>query len=342
MRIINLRTKTGTCRVEIGVPMAGIEDALHGRRAVAIIDSRVRELHGDRLFPLPSIDIAASESGKTLRVVEGIYDRLIDLDVDRATAVVAIGGGVTLDIAGFAASTFLRGLPFLSVPTTLLAQADAAVGGKNGVNHRGYKNMAGVFAQPERVICDHSVLFTLCAADRRNGLIEIVKHAVISDARLFSLLESNASPVMDLEPAFAEEAVFASLAVKTAIVRRDEKEGGLRRKLNLGHTLGHALEKVFHIPHGDAVGMGLAFAARFANRLGRLSDTSTDRILALLDALGTPGAPSGRKEALKEALARDKKRDGSKVHFILPEDIGRCTVEEIPLRQLEEAVDDLC
>jgi len=342
MKVISLRTKTGKCRIELGVPLAAVGEALRGRRAIAVTDSRVRELYGDRLHPLESVDITASESEKTLGTVEKIYDRFLDFQVDRTTLIVAIGGGVTLDIAGFAASTFLRGLTFIYVPTTLLAQADAAVGGKNGVNHRGYKNMAGVFAQPERVICDHSVLATLDAQDRRNGLIEIVKHAVIGDERLFRLLEDHAGQMMTLDQAFTREAVFASLSVKTAIVYRDEREGNLRRKLNLGHTIGHAVEKVFGIPHGDAVGIGLGFAARFSNRLGRLSDTNTRRILDLLSRLGPPAAPSGEKEAMKDAVGKDKKREGSTLHFVLPEDIGRCVVEEIPIKKLEEAIDDLC
>ncbi len=342
MKVISLRTKTGKCRIELGVPVAAIGQALRGRRAVAVTDSRVRELHGDRLPHLESIDITASESEKTLDTVTRIYDSFLESGVDRATVIVAIGGGVTLDIAGFAASTFLRGLPFLYVPTTLVAQADAAVGGKNGVNHRGYKNMTGVFAQPERVICDHSLLATLDAGDRRNGLVEIIKHAVIGDDRLFGFLEDHASDMMALDAAFTRQAVFASLSVKAAIVYRDETEGGLRRKLNLGHTIGHALEKVHHIPHGDAVGVGLGFAARLSNRLGRLSDANTRRILDLLGRLEPPQAPSGKREALKEAIGKDKKREGAKIHFVLPESIGRCVTEEIPLRQLEEAIDDLC
>lgn len=342
MTVINLRTKTGPCRIELGVPVMAIGEALRGRRAVAVTDSRVRELHGARLPRLESFDITASESEKTLESVTGIYDRFLESGVDRSTVIVAIGGGVTLDIAGFAASTFLRGLPMVYVPTTLLAQADAAVGGKNGVNHRGYKNMAGVFAQPERVVCDHSLLATLDAGDRRNGLVEIIKHAVIGDEALFGFLEDHASEMMALDGAFIRRAVYASLSVKTAIVYRDEREGGLRRKLNLGHTIGHALEKVYHIPHGDAVGIGLGFAARLSNRLGRLSNAGTRRILDLLDRLEPPAAPSGQREALREAIGKDKKREGSKIHFVLPEAIGRCVIEEIPVRQLEEAIDDLC
>jgi len=342
VKIINLRTKTGRCRIELDVPLVVMEQALRGRRAIAIIDRRVRELHGDRLYPLESIDITASEPEKTLSTIGKIYDRFINFEVDRSTTIVGIGGGITLDIAGFAASTFLRGLPFMYVPTTLLAQADAAVGGKNGVNHRGYKNMAGIFAQPERVICDHSVLATLDEQDRRNGLIEIVKHAIIGDERLFLLLEDRAAGMMTLEPAFVREAVFASLSVKTAIVYRDEAEGGLRRKLNLGHTIGHAVEKVFHIPHGESVGIGLKFAARFANRLGQLSSTNTRRILEMLGRLGVPEAPSGEKEAIKDAVGRDKKREGVLLNFVIPQDIGRCVVEGVPLEQLEEAIDDLC
>lgn len=342
MKTISLRTKTGRCRIELDVPLAGMGQALRGRRAIAIIDSRVRKLHGDRLYPLESIDISASESEKTLSTIGRIYDGFIDFEVDRKTMIVGIGGGITLDIAGFAASTFLRGLPFMYVPTTLVAQADAAVGGKNGVNHRGYKNMAGIFAQPERVICDHSVLATLGEQDRRNGLVEIVKHAIIGDERLFLLLEDQATGMITFEPDFVREVVFASLSVKTAIVRRDESEGGLRRKLNLGHTIGHAAEKVFHIPHGEAVGIGLTFAARFANKLGQLTNTNMRRILEMLSRLGVPQVPSGEKEAMKDAVRQDKKREGSLLHFVIPQDIGRCVMESVPIEQLEEAIDDLC
>lgn len=342
MKVINLATQTGQCTIELGVPIAGIGSIPRIRRAIAITDSNVRRLHGERLCPLESIDIDAAESEKMLHTAEKIYGRLLDLNADRSTTLVGIGGGVTLDITGFVASTYLRGLAFIYAPTTLLAQADAAVGGKNGVNLRGYKNVVGTFAQPERVLCDHSLLATLDADNRRGGFIEIVKHAIIGDERLFCLLEDRAEEALALEAGFMEEILFASLTVKTGIVSRDEKEGGLRRMLNLGHTLGHAVEKVSSLPHGDAVGMGLGFAARFSNLRGKLTDANTRRILGLLERFGIPAVPTGEKEAIKDAVHKDKKRDGSNIHFVIPGKIGQCEVEEISLKELEGAINDLC
>jgi 3-dehydroquinate synthase len=248
---------------------------------------------------------------------------------------------VTLDIAGFAASTFLRGLPFLYVPTTLVAQADAAVGGKNGVNHRGYKNMTGVFAQPERVICDHSLLATLDAGDRRNGLVEIIKHAVIGDDRLFGFLEDHASDMMALDAAFTvrpSSRHFPSRPPSSTAMRLREDCAG-------SSTWGTPSATPWRrsIISLTATPSALASASRPSLEPSRKAfGCQHTPHLDLLGRLEPLRLPRARERPSKRQSVRTKKREGAKIHFVLPESIGRCVTEEIPLRQLEEAIDDLC
>lgn len=342
MKVIDLNTVTGRCLIKIGMPFSDIGKKPGNDRVIAIMDSKVRKLHGKKLRHLESIDIDGGEQLKTLNAVGVIYSKLLGLNVDRGTTIVGIGGGTVLDITGFVASTFMRGLPFSYVPTTLLAQADAAVGGKNGVNFLGYKNLIGTFSQPREVICDLSTLETLEPRDRRNGLFEIIKHAIIGSNELFTLLEERTDEIMALDRSLMEEILFSSLRVKTKIVARDAREAGLRKKLNLGHTLGHTLEKVFSVSHGDAVGTGIVFAARLSNLLGRLTKGHAMRIERLLSKYGVLPVPEGQRDAVKEALLKDKKRKGAIMQFVLPSGIGRCVVEDIPISRIEEAINDLC
>ncbi len=192
-------------------------------------------------------------------------------EIDRTAFIVGIGGGIVCDITGFVASTYLRGVRFGFAATTLLAQVDASAGGKNGVNFSGYKNMVGMFNQPEFVICDPEVLQTLSERDRGCGLAEIVKHAAIADDGLFCYLEENVGEVLALSPPTVRRMVYDSVVIKSEIVNRDEKETGERRKLNFGHTFGHAVEKITGAPHGEAVSIGMMVAARLSARRGYLA-----------------------------------------------------------------------
>lgn len=303
---------------------------LAGERVVAVSDAAIDRLHPGLLAPYDKILIGQGETIKTLKTVEQIHRRLIELGADRRSFVLAVGGGIVTDVAGFAASTYMRGVRFGFVSTTLLGQVDASVGGKNGVNVGGYKNMAGTFTQPRFVVCDASLLATLPVRELRAGLAEAVKAAVIGDAALFELLERCSFEELRGDAALLERIVEGAIRVKAQIVERDERETGDRRLLNLGHTLAHAIEKCSsQMNHGEAVAVGLRMIAAAAVRLGALPPADEERIVRLLDRLGFAPAPPVAVERLLKEVGRDKKSDGAQLHVVLPLAIGRCEVRTV-------------
>jgi 3-dehydroquinate synthase len=310
-----------------------------GRRLVVVTDGNVETAHRGRFPEAPVLTIGTGEGAKTLATVAGLYERLLRLEADRSTFLLGVGGGVACDVAGFVASTFLRGICFGFVATTLLAQVDASVGGKNGVNLDGYKNIVGTFSQPEFVLCDLDMLRTLPPAEVVNGMAEILKHALIADAGLLRFLEEHAPAALALDPAVVEHLVGESVAIKAAVVGRDEREQGERRTLNFGHTLGHAVERTLGVAHGEAVSVGMAFAAALSVRRGLLSVDEQTRIRKAMQALRLPCRAAADPERLLDAVRYDKKRDGGNVRFVLLAGIGRTVVEDIPLAELAEAIE---
>jgi len=342
MKSLEIRTPVGDCRVLFD---GALEDAeslrLPGRGAI-VTDTTVRRLFGHRFPGLPVIEIEPGEGSKDLRTVERIHKEFLALELDRSSFVTGIGGGVVCDLTGFAASTYMRGIRFGFVPTTLLAQADAAIGGKNGVNVGGIKNIAGLFRQPEYVLIDYSLLETLPAKERLCGLAEIIKHALIASADLFAFLEREETPLLSLDRRVIMRALEESVRIKSGFVRADTLESGERRKLNFGHTLGHALEKAVGLPHGEAVSIGMVAASRISSDRGMLSARSVERISALLKKTGLPiglPIPPGK---LFEAMRRDKKREGDILHLVLLSEIGQAEVVRMTYDELEEQLDDLC
>ena len=337
MKRFEIHGQAGASTILVGERLENLRDHLPVERPVLITDTNVERLYGDRFPPGHVIAIGTGEAVKTLDTVQGIFQRMVDAGADRGAFVVGIGGGVVCDIAGFAASTYMRGVRFGFVSTTLLSQVDASVGGKNGVNFGGYKNMVGVFQQPETVICDLDLLETLDAAEVRSGLAEIVKHAVIADADLFGFLENKAEAALALERPVVERLVYDSVVIKSGVVNRDERERGERRKLNFGHTFGHAIERVAGIPHGQAVSLGMVIASALSVERGLLSADENDRIVRLLDRLGLPTRIQLDTAAALEALGKDKKREGDRIRFVLLDRIGNAVVEAIPVDALREA-----
>ncbi len=222
-----------------------------------------------------------------------------------------------------------------------LAQVDASAGGKNGVNLGGYKNLVGTIRQPQFCLCDFSLLATLPKSEMRCGFAEVVKHAAIGDAELFSYLETSWRKAYDLNRAAIEKVVHDSLAVKTGIVGRDERERGERMKLNFGHTLGHAVEKATGIPHGEAVSIGMVAAANLSVKRGLLQAKDAERLEALLSGIGLPTAAAADRGKVLDAMKKDKKRFSGKMRFVLLEGIGKARIEEIALEELEAVVDDM-
>jgi 3-dehydroquinate synthase len=328
----------------VGEKIENICRYLQEGRTVVITDANVRRLHGDRFPEAPVLSIGSGEAAKTLETAQDLYETLLGLEADRSTFILGIGGGIVCDVTGFVASTYMRGLRFGFVATTLLAQVDASVGGKNGVNLEGYKNLVGTFNQPEFVLCDLTLLQTLPEAEMVNGMAEIVKHALIADAGLFAFLEGHVPQALSLDPAAVERLVRDSVVIKSGVVGRDERETGERRKLNLGHTFGHALEKVSGMTHGEAVSVGMVLAAAVSVRKGRLADASFDRLTRLLRSLRLPCRAVADPGRVVEAVLRDKKRQADTLHFVLLDDIGKAVVEPIPiaeLKQLAAGFDDI-
>ena len=311
---------------------------ISGERTVVITDTNVRR-HFHKDFPAGEIiSIGTGEGIKNLDTVKTLYGKLVELSADRSTFVIGIGGGVVCDICGFVASTYMRGMRFAYVPTTLLAQVDASVGGKTGVNLSGYKNLVGVFSQPEFVLCDFDMLKTLPVAEMLSGFAEIVKHAVIADGRLFDFLEHNYEKAIKLDPAVIEKLVYESLVIKSAIVNADETERGERRKLNFGHTFGHAIEKATGVSHGEAVSAGMVMASAISVEKGLLKKAEHQRLKTLLQKIGLPTGLHVNMEAVLDALGKDKKRAGETVHFVLLNGIGKAIVAEIFLNELRESI----
>ncbi len=300
----------------------------------------VRPLYGDRVetllaqrgFQVQVVEIPDGEVHKSLATARGLYDDLVDFKMDRGCAVVALGGGVIGDLAGFVASTYLRGVPFVNVPTTLLAQVDSAVGGKTGVDHPMGKNLIGAFYQPRLVLCDLDVLRTLPRRELMAGMAEVVKYGVILNADFFSFLEAHVDDILNLEPAAMTEVVRACCQAKATVVERDELESGLRAILNFGHTLGHAIEALTgysRFIHGEAVSIGMVAAARMAGAMGLCPEGDVQRLTALLERIGLPTCPPELEvPAVLETMTHDKKVQDGRIRFILPERIGRVVIRD--------------
>lgn len=331
-------TLRDSSRIYIGPAEQLLPTLVEGRRVVVVTDEQVAALYGALIAPYPVIRIGQGEEQKTLATVEQIHRQLIDLGADRTTFVVAVGGGIVTDTAGFAAATYMRGVAFGFVSTTLLGQVDASVGGKNGVNVGGYKNMAGTFTQPRFVICDPAMLATLPEREFRAGLAEVVKSAVIADAPLFERLERTTFEELRRDHALLAEAVRGAVQVKATIVEHDEREQGDRRLLNLGHTLAHAIEKCSRrMNHGEAVAVGMRLVADAAVGAGWLDGAVRDRICGLLARLGFVLEPPVAVAQLLGEVGKDKKSAGDALHLIVPRAIGKCetvTIEKTALAEL--------
>jgi 3-dehydroquinate synthase len=343
MKPMVLHGLNARCPIFLDASLKRLTTLLAGRRVVAIIDENVAARHGKRLpKTIPLIIIKPGEKQKNLATAARIYGQLLKQKADRQTFILGIGGGVVCDISGYVAATFMRGLDFGLLPTTLLAQTDAAIGGKNGVNFRGYKNIIGLIRQPDFVLCDASFLATLPKKELLCGLAEITKHAAIASADLFNLLETRSTKILQLHTSTMVKVMAKSLSIKMAIVESDEREKGERKKLNFGHTLGHALEKVVTISHGEAVSAGMCFAGMLSQRYAGFRASEHKRLLSLLRSLHLPLHVPAEKKKLKAAIFHDKKRHAGAIDFVMLERIGKARIVSMPVADLQEAIDDLC
>ena len=333
---INIKDRS---RVVVGSVGEWLPRLLPQKRVIVVSDTNIDRHYHSLIEPYDHVLIGLGETSKTLRTLDVIYRRFIELGVDRSCFVLAVGGGIVTDVAGFAASTFMRGVEFGFISTSLLGQVDASVGGKNGVNVDGYKNMVGTFTQPRFVVCDVNLLRTLSAREFRTGLAEIIKAGVIGDATLFEMLEQADFSTLQRDTERLSEIVYRAVKVKADIVERDERESGDRRLLNLGHTLAHAIEKSSSkFNHGEAVAVGLAMIADVAAKQGLLAAEDKERILNLLQRAGFALEPPVEVRTLLKAVKRDKKAEGDSIHVVFPLGVGNCCVEKMPLEEFKALV----
>ena len=315
-------------------------------RLLVVTDAVVAPLYGTELAralhavaPAALHAIDGGEAGKTMAAVERVIDALVAHRADRKSMVVALGGGVVGDIAGFAAAIYMRGIRFVQVPTTLLAQVDSSVGGKTGVNHAAGKNLVGAFHQPSLVVADAEVLHSLPPRELSAGLAEVIKHGLLGDADYLSAVERDLARLLACEPDALSAAVARSCEIKAGVVARDEKETGERALLNLGHTFGHAIEAVAGYGrwlHGEAVGCGMCLAADLSRRLGMISAADVQRIEAAVAAARLPTRIEGlARRAALAAMAGDKKTEAGQIRFILLERIGRAMQRTVPAEALD-------
>jgi 3-dehydroquinate synthase len=325
-------------RLKPGERCAIITDKNAGKYfAKTVFDSLVRAGFSPVLTTIP-----AGERAKSLRTVATCYDQLAAHRLERKSLIIALGGGVVGDLAGFVAATYLRGIPFVQVPTTLLAQVDSSVGGKTGVNLRAGKNLVGAFYQPQLVLCDTDTLKTLPKREFRAGLAEVIKYGIIYDARFFKSLERNLERILNLDEQVLAPIIARCCEIKADVVSQDETESGLRAILNFGHTIGHAIENSFGYEkylHGEAISIGQILAARLSEMVLGMPREDVDRIEALFSRAGLPAQillnPS-RRQKLFAAMRVDKKTINGEVRFVLARKIGQV---EFGKRVSAEAID---
>jgi 3-dehydroquinate synthase len=348
---IDIRSRSGAYPVLIAPGISNrlprlLQEVNPAGRRVLVSNVTIWRFHGER-FGAVSADepilLPDGERFKNLQIVGRVYEGLIRARADRGSAVVAIGGGVLGDTAGFAAATYLRGVPLVHVPTTLLAQIDSAIGGKVGVNHAAGKNLIGAFHPPALVAVDPELLATLPRREFRAGLYEAIKYGVIASRPLFEALSTELAAIFAREPAALMRVIGESCAIKARVVEQDEHETGVRRTLNFGHTVGHALEAVTRYKrfrHGEAVGYGMIAAAHIGAARGMLPAADHDALTGLIRAMGPlPGVGDLSAAQVLDAVGRDKKIVNGRLHYVLPTAIGACeVVDEVTTEEIARAL----
>lgn len=361
MRVVPVSLGSRSYEIKIGSGLlAGLgKDCAQlklGQRCAIVSDRRVAPYYARRTeraleqagFDAATITVPAGETAKSLQTVQACYDQLAEHRLERKSFIVALGGGVVGDLAGFLAATYLRGIPFVQVPTTLLAQVDSSVGGKVGVNLRAGKNLVGAFYQPKLVTCDLETLRTLPDREFRAGLAEVIKYGIIYDLELFIQLERDLPLLLRRDTRVLTEVVARCCQIKAEVVSQDETEGGLRAILNFGHTIGHALEAISRYGkylHGEAISLGQVAAARLSSRRLGLPVAEATRIETLFRNAGLPTTlqlSASQKKALMKAMRLDKKVSGGEIKFVLARQIGRVEFgQQVPEGLLLAELDSL-
>jgi len=341
MRTLKYQFQQSSTTYHLGADLAQLGDYVDQSRTVLVVDENVDKHHGHKFANWRKLVIPDGEDCKNWEVLEQIINGLVELEADRKTMLVGIGGGMLTDMAGFAASIYMRGIPFAFVPSTLLAQVDASIGGKNGISHGVHKNMLGIIRQPDFILFDYTLPSTMPAEEWHNGFAEIIKYACILDADLFNYLEQNRDKAMERNVAVLQFLVERSVELKTQVVLEDEFETGSRRWLNFGHTLGHAVEKIESIAHGQAVAIGMVAAAKISEKLNGFPSDQTNRLMRLINDYQLPVTLTSDKEKVFDIFRLDKKREKDFIHFVLLDSIGKAVTKPVPLDVLKQLLQEL-
>lgn len=310
-------------------------------KTIIITDENIHWHHQEKLKDWKLICIHAGEVNKNQDTYNFIIQKLIELQADRSTMIVGLGGGVVTDMAGYVASTYMRGLKFGFVPTTILAMVDAAIGGKNGIDVGLYKNLLGIIRQPEFILYDVTFLGSLPQEEWVNGFAEIIKHACIKDAGMFDLLQKKGLESFQKDDKMMADLIERNAALKSKVVIDDEFENGERKLLNFGHTIGHGIENQLQLKHGYAVSIGMMAASKISEQLIGLDKAETARLKKLLDAYRLPTQLNFDREKVIEVMKMDKKKSARNMSFIVLKSIGEAEIVNVPVKQLEQLTREL-
>lgn len=335
-------TKTVDCYFDAGFSF--LEKLVSKEKAVIITDDNIASIYAETFEGWKVIAIKPGEKNKQQSTVDHVINQLIKIQADRETFIIGIGGGVITDIAGYTASVYMRGVKFAFVPTSILAMVDASVGGKNGVDVGVYKNLVGIIRHPEFLLYDYSFLKTLPQEEWINGFSEIIKHACIKDEKLFERLENNSLENFRESPEKIADLIKRNVEIKYKVVSNDEFEAGERKLLNFGHTLGHAIENIYQLPHGNAVSIGMVAACKISEEMNDFPTVDSERVIDLLKKYNLPVTlPFGesRRGAVWEVLLMDKKKSGDAINFILLNKIGDAIVKPVSLHQLKDLINQV-
>lgn len=334
MEKIVLNTPGSISEILVGARWEDVNKLLPANGVVIVTDDNIRRIYGNKFPEVPVFSVLPGEESKKLTVIEQLAEKMLDAGIDRNGFILAVGGGVVCDLAGFLASIYLRGVRCGYISSSLLSQVDASTGGKNGVNLGGTKNILGVIRQPEFVICDPAMLLTLSEEEYLSGLAEMIKTAVIGDEELFDLIEDNLDGIMDRDTNLLTALVGKSVKFKAAVVTKDEMETGLRRILNFGHTFGHAIEMQTKVRHGFAVAAGMELAADFSYAKGLIDLDAKERIIKLLERYRLLERYDIPADQIERLVMHDKKKAGNVIHFVFTAGIGKAVVEKISIAEV--------
>ncbi len=324
--------KTIDCYFDADFSILG--NLLNKKNTIFITDQNIFEKQSKKFDGWKTIVIKAGEQFKNQKAVDEVISQLIDMQADRQSFIVGIGGGVVTDITGFVASIYMRGVKFAFIPTSILAMVDASIGGKNGIDVGVYKNLVGIIRHPEFLLYDYSFFETLPDEEWVNGFAEIIKHACIKDESMFSFLEKNSLTEFQSSIDLTGRLIEKNVEIKYNVVSNDEQETGERKLLNFGHTIGHAIENVSMLSHGNAISIGMVAACIISQKVSAFSKEETERVISLLSKYKLPVYLDFDKQKTWNILLHDKKKSGSEMNFVVLDSIGKASIKKIPLSEL--------